>query len=44
MHHEAIHNYILNQEEHHQKETFQEELLRILKKYGVAYDERHLWD
>ena len=43
-HQEAVHKYILNQEEHHKKETFQEELLRILKKYGIAYDEHYLWD
>lgn len=43
-HFQAVHQYILNQEEHHKKETFQEELLRILKKYGVEYDERYLWD
>jgi len=43
-HQEAVHKYILNQEEHHKMETFQEELLRILKKYGVAYDEWYLWD
>ena len=39
-HREAVHEYIQKQEEHHRKETFQEELLRILKKYGVKYDER----
>src|SRR6185436_3076183 len=43
-HRPAVHNYILNPEEHHRKETFQEELLRILKKYGAEYDERYLWD
>jgi putative transposase len=37
-------NYILNQEPHHKKETFQEEYLRILKKYHAPYDERYLWD
>src|SRR5262245_44459756 len=31
-HREAVHNYILNQGQHHKKETFQEEYLRILKK------------
>jgi len=36
--------YVLNQEEHHRKETFQEELIRIFKKYGIEYDERYLWD
>ena len=43
-HRQARHNYVLNQQQHHQKETFQEEYLRILKKYGVEYDERYLWD
>jgi REP element-mobilizing transposase RayT len=39
-----VRQYILNQEEHHKKETFQQEFLRILKKYQVPYDERYLWD
>ena len=43
-HWEAAEKYILNQEEHHRKETFQEELRRILDKYGAKYDERYLWD
>ena len=43
-HHDAVHKYILNQQEHHKKETFQEELLRILKKCGVQYDEQYLWN
>jgi len=40
----ALRNYVLNQEEHHKTETFEEEFLRILKKYGMTYDERYLWD
>jgi REP element-mobilizing transposase RayT len=43
-HVEAVRAYVIRQEEHHGKETFQEEYLRILKKYRVKYDERHLWD
>ena len=43
-HRDAVQEYILHQEEHHKKETFQEEVLRILKKYGAQYDERYLWD
>jgi putative transposase len=43
-HFEAVKKYILNQEVHHKKETFQEEYLRILKKYRAPYDERYLWD
>ena len=43
-HVEGLRRYILDQEGHHRKETFQEELLRILKKYQVSCDERHLWE
>ena len=43
-HFEAVRKYILDQEEHHKKETFQQEYLRILKKYRAPYDERYLWD
>jgi REP element-mobilizing transposase RayT len=43
-HFEAVRKYVLNQEAHHKKVTFKEEFIRILKKYGVEYDERYLWD
>jgi len=43
-HVEQLRTYIARQEEHHRKETFQDELRRILGKYGVKYDERYLWD
>ena len=36
--------YIQNQREHHRKKTFQEEYLELLKKHGVDYDERYLWN
>ena len=36
--------YISGQQEHHKKETFQEEFLKFLKKYGIDYDERYVWD
>jgi putative transposase len=40
----ALLKYVANQEEHHRRETFQNEFVRILRKYGVAYDERYVWD
>jgi REP element-mobilizing transposase RayT len=40
----AVENYILNQEAHHRKKKFQDEYLHFLKEYGVAYDERYIWD
>jgi len=36
--------YIQNQREHHRKVSFQEEYLEFLKKHGVDYDDRYLWD
>ncbi len=41
---EDLVTYVANQEEHHKVRTFQEEYLALLKKYGVQYDERYVWD
>jgi REP element-mobilizing transposase RayT len=41
---DVVANYIRNQEEHHRKKSFEEELRAFLKKYKVDYDERYLWD
>lgn len=35
--------YIDNQEEHHRKFSYQDELLVLLKKHGIEYDERYIW-
>ena len=43
-HVDALTNYIRNQEEHHRKESFQDEFRRLCKKYGVEIDERFVWD
>ena len=43
-HIEALKEYIRNQEEHHRQETFQDEFRRLLRKYGIEYDERYVWD
>ena len=40
---EALRRYIAAQKERHKKQTFQEELLALLNKYGVEYDERYIW-
>jgi REP element-mobilizing transposase RayT len=37
-------HYIQSQAEHHLKMTFQEEFLKLLKKHGIAYNERYLWE
>jgi REP element-mobilizing transposase RayT len=36
--------YIRNQQEHHRTESYQDELLRLLQKYGIEYDEQYIWD
>jgi REP element-mobilizing transposase RayT len=36
--------YIRDQEKHHQKISFQEEFVALLKKHRIEYDERYLWD
>ena len=39
-----VRQYIVGQEEHHKKMTFQDELRALLKRHNVAYDDRYLWD
>jgi len=41
---DVVDRYVRNQMEHHRKVTFQEEFRRFLKEYGIAYDERYVWD
>lgn len=42
-HVENVYNYILNQEKHHEKKTFKDEYLELLKKFEVDYDEKYLF-
>ena len=37
-------DYIRHQEQHHHKFNYQEEFLGLLRKHGVEYDERYVWD
>jgi REP-associated tyrosine transposase len=41
---ETVRAYIVNQEEHHKKRTFQEEFRGLLERHGIEFDERYLWD
>ncbi len=36
--------YVANQEEHHKKESFKDELRRLLRESGTEWDETYLWD
>jgi REP element-mobilizing transposase RayT len=40
---EALERYIAGQKERHKRQTFEEELVTLLKKYQVEYDERYIW-
>jgi len=40
----AVRKYIVNQEKHHRKMTFQEEFRALLTKHDIEYDERCVWD
>ena len=41
--HDKTVQYILNQQQHHKKISFRDELLIFFKEYQVEYDERYLW-
>ena len=43
-HIDRVFKYIQNQEEHHKKEAFKAEYPRMLKDYGIKYDEKYLFD
>ena len=36
--------YIGSQADHHRKRTFQEEFLAFLKRHGMEFEERYIWD
>jgi putative transposase len=39
----AVRQYLEEQEEHHHKRTFQEELRGLLKQHGIPFDEKYIW-
>ena len=41
---EDVLQYIAAQEEHHKRISFQDEFVAFLKKHGIAYDERYIWE
>jgi putative transposase len=41
---QRVMRYIGNQEKHHRKRTFKEELITLLDKHEIEYDERYLWE
>ena len=41
--HDKTKKYIQNQDEHHKKLSFENELILFLKEYGIEYNEQYLW-
>ncbi len=41
---EDVYNYILNQEHHHAKQTFQEEYINFLKKFEIEHDVKYVFE
>lgn len=41
---DIVQHYIMTQEEHHRKITFQDEFRMMLKQHGLEWDERYVWD
>ncbi len=41
---EAVKKYIAGQAEHHKKEDFKSELLRLLRAHGIEFDDRYVFD
>jgi putative transposase len=41
---DEVKKYIVNQEEHHRRMTFQDELRALYNRHGIAFDERYVWD
>lgn len=41
---EAVKRYIASQAEHHKKEDFKSELLRLFRAHGIEFDERYVFE
>ena len=41
---EEVKRYIRGQKEHHRTKTFQEEFRTLLKRYGLEWEEKYVWD
>jgi hypothetical protein len=41
---DSVRKYIVNQEIHHRKYSFEDEYIAILKKHNIQYDENYIWE
>ena len=40
---DAVYRYVARQEEHHRRVTFEDELVSLLKKHELEFNEKYLW-
>ena len=40
----ALKQYIARQKEKHQRKSFENEMVEFLRKYGIVFDEKYMWD
>ena len=41
---DSVREYIQNQEEHHRRATFEEEYMALLKRHGISFERRYLFE
>lgn len=41
---DSVKAYLLNQEVHHAKMSYQDEFRELLRRHGIGWDERYVWD
>lgn len=41
---DRVKRYVANQEQHHRKISFQDEVRGLLRKHQIEWDERYIWD
>ncbi len=41
---DTVAKYIMNQKQHHQKQTFKDEYIQFLKNFQILYEEKYLFD
>jgi len=41
---DTVLDYVKAQQQHHRTRTFQEEYRELLRKHGIDFDERYVWD
>jgi putative transposase len=40
----VVKKYIMEQEKHHQRVSFQDEFRKLLRRYEIEFNERYVWD